>query len=165
MMTPPIKIIHVRQQTDYTCGAASFGMLFGISEAEAARLVRTDKSGTHVGDVMSCLRDKEIPHEIINLNKDFELVIPDLITVSLKFPVYVSGLFKDRKFSKGRCRERRHAFVLSDRLIYDPGEDREMTWESFRSVFNHSLTINSAIIIDIECPNFLKNSRENPLAA
>jgi hypothetical protein len=152
------KIIHRRQELQYSCGAASIAMLFGIKEELARKEVETRVSGTSADNVSDFLSRSNIKHHWVVINEDYYKFIETLTQTSRKFPIYACAEYRDKYFSKGRDRKRSHAVLIADGLIYDPSENREMCGESYEKVFNKSLVFNTLIIIEEERPNFLKNS-------
>lgn len=152
------KIIHRRQELEYSCGAASIAMLFGMDEKTIRKEVNTRANGTKTDDVCDFLFRQGLKHHWVCINEDYYRVMENLARTSFQYPIYACGSFRDRFFEKGRDRKRSHAVLICDGLIYDPSENREMCGESYEKVFNKSLIFNTLIIIEEERPNFLKNS-------
>jgi hypothetical protein len=159
-MKPARNIRHFHQQKHYTCGAATIAMLFGISEVEACKLVKTTSSGTNMMNVCSFLKECGVTFQHVFFGQDYQDSIDNLVKLSFKFPIYISGEFRDKFFKKGRERVRHHAIAIVDGKVYDPSEQRELEGESYRAVFNRSLKFKSIIIIEEERPDYIKNFSE-----
>lgn len=157
-MKPVPQITHRKQEKPYSCGAASIAMLFNAPESLIRSEVNTTSYGTSPFGVQNFLDKLEVTSFQIHLNKPYEECIADLAQTSFKFPIYCGSEYRDRYFVKGRDRERQHAILICDGLIYDPSCNKAMLPEEYLSVFNKSLTVKHIIIIDSERPNFLKNS-------
>lgn len=151
------KIIHRKQQLPYSCGAASVAMLFGEDEALIRKEVKTRTSGTKTDEVYSFLTRNGIKSHWVCINEDYYSAIQNLTLTSLQFPIFAAGSFKDRFFNKGRDRNRHHAVLICDGLIYDPSEEREMCGEAYEKVFNKSLIFTTLLVIDEERPSFVRN--------
>lgn len=158
-------IVHRHQEKHYSCGAASVAMLLGLPESVVRPLVGCTSRGTHGFDVLNFLNRHVAPSHITFLNKDYYEVIDNLITLSLKFPIYCSGTYLWKNPGRGRPIIRHHASIMADGLIYDPGEAREVDGASYENTFNKKLTYNDIIIVEVERPKFLKNFQRHLLSA
>ena len=156
-MRPVSKITHHKQEKSYSCGAASIAMLFNQREDIIRAKLNTDSNGTNNFSVLNFLQSIDINGFLISLNKSYHECSTDLIQASYQFPIYCASEYRDRYFIKGRDRIRYHAMLICDGLIYDPAANKEMCAEEYLSVFNKSLVINNALIIDCERPNYIKN--------
>ena len=79
--------------------------------------------------------------------------------ISFHYPIITSGEYKSRYNNKGRDRLRRHSSLIADGMIYDPAETRENDIESYEHTFNKSLNINAILIIELERPNFGRQTK------
>jgi hypothetical protein len=152
------KITHRRQQLPYSCGAASIAMLFGADEKTIRKEVKTRASGTNTDLVCDFLSRQGLKYHWVCINEDYYNAMPNLARTSFQYPIYACGSFRDRFFLNGRDRNRNHAVLICDGLVFDPSEEREMSGEAYEKVFNKSLVFNTLIIIEEERPNFLRNS-------
>ena len=156
-MIVPAKINHLHQDKDYNCAPTAVAMLLGRSVSECEKICQTKKSGTSDFNVSTALRLLKINHYLV-LPRDLDYIAEasNLGKLSCKFPLYVSGTFKD-KSRRGRDRVRHHAFIVADGNVYDPSESAPLPVESYAHIFTRSLTLRTLIVIDEERPNFLKN--------
>ena len=150
-------LTHKRQEKEYSCGAASFGMLFGMDEPIARRLVKCNKSGTATGKVCEALKGMGVDYHMVHINEDFRLYKDFLKYNSIRWPLYLSCVYRHRYYVKGRDYVRHHAIAIADGMIYDPSENQAEPVECYEHAFNKSLHINGIIIIDQERPDFRKN--------
>lgn len=157
-MKPANKITHRRQEKPYSCGAASIAMLFNSPESLIRKEVKTRTSGTKTDNVCDFLSKCGIKYHWVCVNEDYYRFIDTLTQTSRKFPIYACASFRDRFYKTGRDRNRHHAVLISDGLIYDPSCNKPMSADEYESVFNKSLIFTSLIIIEDERPNFLKNA-------
>ena len=160
MFTIQPKIVHRRQELNYSCGAAAVAMLFDAKEELIRKEVNTRVSGTRTLEVLEFFNRINLKTEWIHFNQSYFDLIENLITISYKFPIYSSATYLWKNRGVGRPITRHHASLIADGMIYDPSEDRERCGEEYIKTFNKGMTFNSIVIIDQERPNFLKNSRE-----
>ncbi len=144
---------HCCQERHYSCGAASFAMIFNVDEATARTVCKTDAKGTADLDVFRAIRDNTsvIPHHIV-IRKDYRELFW-LETLCQRFPLYLSCTFISQG-KKGRPNNRHHAVVASRGMILDPSEVRECPLSAFTHTFNKSLIINAMIVLDYELPGW-----------
>lgn len=141
-------IRHVKQSTNYSCGAASLAIVLGISEREAAYLAKTKKSGTYTGNVCNALREKHLKFKNIYLDLPIECIFAELKLLSNQYPIYCSGEFVNNS-GRGRNGIRRHAFVLNREKVYDPGQKNELDIECIHSFYNRELIIKEIVLVGI----------------
>lgn len=141
-------MLHFRQKTNCTCGAAAYRMVIShwelISEKQAVDEVNTTRSGTASIDVLFALKKRGIECNLIRLNVDFGEYSRWLALNSNKRILYMHGEFVDKKVRK----HRHHAFVVSDGFIYDPGEPNPLPIEAFFDRFTNRLQLVSMVIVD-----------------
>lgn len=156
------KIIHKRQEKSFSCGAAAFAMLFGISEDMARKACKTDSDGTSNVNIFRAIKDTGLNANYVNLNNSYDEMMNDLISLSHHFALYMSGTYrtgaKEGK-SRGRDRIRRHAILLADGMAYDGGENRACPIDCYAHTFGKSLIFDCMIIIDEERPNYGKSTK------
>lgn len=157
-------LTHHRQEKPFSCGAAAVAMLLGQAESTIRPLVNCKTSGTANGDVFRFLNQSFVCHSV-ELNADYYDVVNSLTSLSLKFPFYCCATYLWKNPGRGRPVTRHHASAFADGLIYDPSEFREIEIGSYESTFNKKLTIRSIIILEVERPKFLKNSKLFELAS
>lgn len=150
-------ITHKRQETPYSCGAASFAMLFNMDESIARRLVKCKKTGTNMGNVCNALDGMGVKYHLVNIDEDFRSYKNFLKYNSIRWPLYLSCVYKDRFYVKGRDSIRHHAIAIADGMIYDPSENQVEPVDCYEHVFNKSLVIKQIIIIEQERNDFIKN--------
>ncbi len=156
-MIVPKKIVHQRQNKDYNCGATALAILLNRSQEEAEIICQTNCKGTDTRDVVYALKLLKIPHFYQTLDLNFLTEMNFLDALSRKWPLYLTGHYKDRFHKKGRDRERHHAVAVADGVIYDPSYDEPIPIEAYPAVFNKSLQLTEIIVIDEERPDYLKN--------
>lgn len=154
------KIIHRNQETEYSCGAASIAMMLGIQESLAISLVKCNKSGTNSDNVLSFLNNSVAKSHLVYIKKNYHEIIDDLISISLKYPIYCVGKYYWKNPGPGRPMMRCHACLIADGKIYDPSENKAVDAKSYEYVFNKRLTFERLIIVDVERPNYLNNFRK-----
>lgn len=137
-------MIHKRQMTNYSCGAAAFSIVTGIPERESIELCKTNIDGTSMACIYGALkRLNKLPH-LVHINQPIEEC---WWLENQKFPLIVSGFFKTRYHKRGRARERHHAFAIKNGTVYDPSENRTFPIEAYYHVFD-KLHIKSMIIVE-----------------
>lgn len=151
------KITHKHQEKRYSCGAASIGMLFDIPEADARKLVKCRATGTSLSNVCEALDKNGVEYNTFSVEKDFVLYKDFLAYNSIKWPLYVCGVYRDRYYLKGRDSIRHHAIAIADGFIYDSSEGQEVPVDCYEHVFNKLFYINTILVIDQERPDFKKN--------
>lgn len=159
------KIVHRRQEKEYSCGAAAVAMLLGLPESIVRPLVKCTSKGTHSENVYSFLKSNVAQCHMVYVGQDYYAAIQHLITLSTKFPLYVTGKYVWKNPGRGRPCVRHHASAFVDGMIYDPGENRAVPGECYESTFNRRLLFRNIIVIECERPNFLKNFRQHELVA
>jgi ABC-type bacteriocin/lantibiotic exporter with double-glycine peptidase domain len=141
-------MLHYRQMTNCTCGAAAYRMMVSqwelISEKTAVDEVHTTKSGTSTLNVVAALKKRGIDCNLFQLNTDFGEYSRWLALNSVKRILYMHGEFVNKKVRK----HRHHAFVVSDGFIYDPSEPNPLPIEAFFDRFTNRLQLISMIIVD-----------------
>lgn len=150
-----MKIKHCKQQTEYSCGAASFGMITGIPESEAVKLCKTKKSGTSILNVEQALNKLNLDFQSVYIYEEFYEVWW-IKLCSYRYPIYASCNFISNS-GRGRNSIRKHSIVIANGKIFDPSEDFEVDYESFSHTFNKKLIIKHALVVFSELENYGKN--------
>ena len=148
-------MIHVKQLTDCDCGAISYMMIvnhFGhnIDCVDAIKEVKCDKDGTSIENVSAALILRKINHEPVNLDVDFNDFFNTLNNLSQNNIIYVSGVYKNRFFKRGRDKTNFHAVVIYKGMIFDPSEDTKLPIDAYFHTFNKSLNIKKILLIGID---------------
>lgn len=142
-------IKHIKQSTNYCCGASSLAMILDISEEKAAFLSKTKLSGTSVFGTLSAIKSQNIPAKLINVDLPYECIFTDLKLLSNQYSIYVSADFVSNR-GKGRNKHRNHAFAIKNETIYDPGEDFALPMNCVGHLYNKQLLIKDIILVGIE---------------
>jgi hypothetical protein len=144
-------MIHYRQKTNVTCGAAAYRSLLSqwkiISEKQAVDEIQTDKTGTSVWSILSALEKRHIPCDWIPLNIDFEHYSRWLLLNSKNRLLYLACEFIDNS-GRGRNRHRHHAIAVSEGFIYDPAQEKPLPIEAYCDTWNRNMIIKSMIMVD-----------------
>ena len=135
-------------------------MLFGRTQEEMAKLVRTDSKGTADYDVCSWLTKAGVKHHMVRFHdrieyKDLWWIEP----LSRKHPLYLGCEIRSRYCTAGRDQVRQHAVLAVDGMFYDPGLNDPQPYEAYISSFNKSLHLKAMILIDQERKGYL-NEKE-----
>lgn len=140
-----MQIEHRKQQTDYSCAAACFAMVTGISEERSRQLCQTKKSGTSMENVQEAFKklDNKLSHHV-TLNLPIEEC---WFLANFKFPTILHGIYLTKYCKRGRPRKTHHAVVLNQGIVYDPASKREFPLEAYFSKFD-KLKIKSMIIVE-----------------
>ena len=140
------------QKTGYTCGAAAVAMILDIPEEQARKLAGTTRSGTHLSGAASALRGPGREVHVINLRRSILLseIGWALEEQSKRWPLYLSLEFPEKYQGKRRLvsRTRRHAVVLTEGNLYDPGEFETLNIESLGHLADDEVKINAYLIVE-----------------
>ena len=159
-------IVHRHQQKPYSCGAAATAMLLGVAESISRPLVQCTAEGTYMRNIHQFLDSElRVKSHLVSLHEDYYDIIDDLVVLSLKYPVLCSATYLWKNPGAGRPITWHHASIMADGVIFDPGEYRGVSGESYENTFNRKLTYREIIIVEAERPNFLKNFEQHQLCA
>lgn len=147
-------IVHFKQKTNVTCGAACYRMMIGnITEKQACDEVKTTKMGTYTSNVYKALLNRFGKDKvgIVSLNTDFSEYLKWLNLNSTGRMLYLGCDYVNRPCGggKGRDKHRYHAILVSDGMIYDPSEDCPLPVESYFHTFNKKMIIEQMILVDL----------------
>lgn len=144
-------MIHYRQKTNVTCGAAAYRSLLSqweiISEKQAVDEVKTKKRGTDTWSVVEALKKRHIPCEWVTLNTDFDSYSRWLLLNSKRRLLYLACEFIDNS-GRGRNSHRHHAIAVSEGFVYDPAQNNPIPIEGYYDTWNRSMNIKSMILVD-----------------
>lgn len=127
-------------------------MILGISEYDAAKLVKTKMSGTHTHNVIEALKNKKVNYKNIHIGLPFECIYTHLKLLSNQYPIYVSAEFISNS-GKGRNSIRRHSIVINREKVYDPAENFELELDSIYHSYNRKLLIKDIILVGFRVDN------------
>lgn len=152
-------IQHKRQEKKYSCGAACYAMLLGISEEQARKEVKTRYTGTFSGNVVKALEARGLIAHHLTAGMDYFTHMDSIRMLSYRWPLYLACAFVSRHSKKGKATTRHHAVVAADGMFYDPSENQACPVEAFAHTFNKRLEIRDIILIEEERPDYLENMR------
>lgn len=126
-------------------------MLFGRTQEEMAKLIKTTSTGTANYNVLNWLTKAGVKHQYVSFyNKidynDLWWIEP----LSRKHPLYLGCEIRSRYSTMGRDRVRQHAVLAVDGMFYDPGLNEPQPYEAYISSFNKSLHLKDMILIEQE---------------
>lgn len=140
---------HIKQLSNFDCGAASYAMITGVSVFDAIKECKTKLSGTSTFNVQNALKRRGLKNKLIEINLPIECVYTHLKLISNDCPIYVSAEFISNS-GKGRNSIRRHAIVIKDEKVFDPGENKELPIDCIGHLYNRQLLIKRIILVGIE---------------
>lgn len=155
------RIIHRRQEKGFSCAAAAVSMLLGENESKVRLLVGTTATGTKMVNIHNFFKLYGIKSHFIQFEQNYFDAMENLIRLSYQFPIVSGATYLSKNVKVGRPVTRHHAAIISDGLVYDSAENKELTLEAYISTFNKELIFKELIVVESERPNYLKNMREN----
>ena len=147
-------IRHRWQQKDYTCGAAAVAMILDIPEAEAAKLAHTTRSGTSQYGALRALQTSGHPVHMVHVSEiPLSTIGWALEAQSMRWPLYLALGFPEVRKSFGKRprkynRVRRHAVVLYQGQLFDPGEFETLTIDSLGHLADKEVVLNGYLILE-----------------
>lgn len=141
-----LEMIHLRQKTATSCGAACYAMITGCDEAEARKECLTRHTGTHSFYVEAAFKKRGYEVIRIGIHNDFKCVKTHLKLLSNEYYIYCSGIFISNS-GRGRNSRRCHAIVIYDEKVFDPGEQMESHIEGVDHLFNRQLFIREILLV------------------
>ena len=137
--------------TGFTCGAAAVAMILDIPEKEARKLANTTRSGTYLSGAAAALRGPGREVHVVTLP---DIPLADLGWAleeqSMRWPLYLSLRFPEKYQGKRRIitKNRRHAVVLYQGQLFDPGEWETLTIDTLGHLADGDILINAYIIVE-----------------
>ena len=147
-------MLHFKQKTDSTCGAAAFRMIVSkkevISEKQAVDEVKTNKSGTDSTDVLNALKNRGFDVHLIKLNVDYLDYARWLYLNSKNRLIYLVCKYNDIAGGNGggRDRIRNHAVAVHNGFIYDSGCDSPIPVDCYITTLNRKIYLDHMILMD-----------------
>lgn len=153
-----MKIKHLKQQTNYSCGAACFSMITGKTEAESRLMCSTKKRGTYTSDVKKAFESIGYSFSEIKIGECFSSLWW-LKNLSFRNPIYAGCVFISNS-GRGRNSKNHHAIVFAHGKIFDPSESFEVEFDCYSHTFNRQLWVKEILVIDHELEDYGKARRE-----
>lgn len=138
---------HIKQSTNYSCGAAAFAMITGVSEKEAAFRSKTTAKGTSVNDTERAFIQLNIPVKRIQVDLVFEAALIHLKLLSNQYKIYASCEFISN-CGRGRNSHRHHAISIWKEQIYDPAQCAPRQIDCISDLYNRELIIKEIILVN-----------------
>lgn len=140
------------QMTGFTCGAAAVAMILDIPESEARKLAGTSRSGTTLDGAAKALRGPGRSVHVVTLdNLPLSEIGWALEEQSKRWPLYLSLRFPNRhQRSDGRkfWKDRRHACVLWQGQLYDPGEWETLSVDTLGHLADAEVKVHAYLIVE-----------------